>query len=224
MPVAYVRGSQEYQNYHADTLAKWYIREGNSHNSDRAKAIFVKALKEIQQAASEAVQHSETYLQLFIADVGADTCNIISSVRYSDLGENAMLDTPKANWAGKMQEVLQNDDLHAATTTRDDHYTKIQSTLTDFLAKNELTPDYPDWWDYVRAVIISGDASELGLQRLRSSVNGALSQHKDKTRDSIDPLYVEAMGAAQRGRHQILTPGFLDDIVLTNYVVEHDEL
>ncbi|KAL8782633.1 MAG: hypothetical protein Q9213_005220 [Squamulea squamosa] len=215
VPVAYVRGSQEYQNYHADTLANWDIREGNTHNSDRAKAVFIDALKGIQEAASNVVQHSveiatvsvphhfndsskdavteafkevepsyrqywqvirsvvatrlayglhnceafglsretcniddgphymivveyrETYLQLFIADVAADTCNIISSARYTDLGENAILDVPNTNRVGKMQKLLQNDDLDTTTTTTmNNHYANIQDTLSNFLAKH----------------------------------------------------------------------------------------
>lgn len=171
------------------------------------------------------VEYRETYLQIFIADVGADTCNIETHIRYNNLGENAILDVANhANREGGIQKVLQNDDSDAATTSQKKHFAKIENTLSDFLMERESKSAYPDWWDDVRAVVISGDASESGLQRLRSCVDGALGQHKDKTRDSIHPLYVEAMGAAQRGRHQILNPRFLDDIVSSNIVIEHDEL
>ncbi|KAI4273366.1 MAG: hypothetical protein L6R38_006356 [Xanthoria sp. 2 TBL-2021] len=172
------------------------------------------------------VEYRETYLQVFIAVVGAKTCSIGTRVRYSNLGENAILDAADhANREGRIQKILRTDDSDAATTIKKKHYAKIENTLSDFLMERESTSVDPDWWDIVRAVVISGDASESGLQRLRSCVDGALGQHKDKMQDSIHPLYVEAMGAAQRGRHQILNPRFLDDIIVSpNIFVEHDEL
>ncbi|CAL8581399.1 hypothetical protein XPA_007093 [Xanthoria parietina] len=173
------------------------------------------------------VEYRETYFQLFVADLGAETVNIMAHVRYKNLGENAILDVANhANREGRAQKILQNDDdRDAATAIEKKHFAKMENVLSEFLMKCETTSGYPDWWDDVRAVVISGDASESGLQRLRSSVDGALGQHKDMLLDSIDPLYVEARGAAQRGRHQVLNPSFLvDKSPMGNIIVEHDEL
>ena len=172
------------------------------------------------------VEYQETYLQLIIAEVGAVTWSSRTRVRYSDLGENAILHAADhANREARAQKILQNDDSDAATTIKTKHYAKIEGTLSEFLTKCESESAYPDWWDDVRAVVISGDASESGLQHLRSCIDGALGQHKDKLLDSIDPLYVEARGAAQRGRHQVLNPNFLvDKTPMGNIIIEHDEL
>ncbi|KAL8649352.1 MAG: hypothetical protein Q9226_005609, partial [Calogaya cf. arnoldii] len=133
------------------------------------------------------VEYRETYLQVFIAHVGSRTCNIMTHVRYNNLGEDSMLNAADhANLGGRTQKILQNDDSDAAITTKENHYKKIQNTLSDFLV--DQVERESDWWEDVRAVIISGDASESGLQRLRPCVDGALGLHKDKMRDSIDPL------------------------------------
>ncbi|KAL8976283.1 MAG: hypothetical protein Q9205_007676, partial [Flavoplaca limonia] len=127
---------------------------------------------------------------------------------------NAILDAVAnaSQEAGIQQKILQNEDSGSAKTVQKKHYANIENTLSDFLMKQESVLRGFKWWDTVRAVVISGDASELGLQGLRGCVDNALDQHKDQMRDSIDPLYVEAMGAAQRGQHQVLNPRFLDDM------------
>ncbi|KAL9039012.1 MAG: hypothetical protein Q9180_002786, partial [Flavoplaca navasiana] len=74
VPLAYVKGGQEYRSYHADVLAnegvrinslgKWYVREGGSlipappdlHDHDRTQSIFNDALRTIQEAASQTLQ------------------------------------------------------------------------------------------------------------------------------------------------------------------------
>ncbi|KAL9036534.1 MAG: hypothetical protein Q9180_004245 [Flavoplaca navasiana] len=171
------------------------------------------------------IEYDENYLQLSIADVGPVTCNVKTRVRYANLGENAILDAVAntSQEAGIQQKILQNDYSGSAITIEKKHYANIENTLSDFLMEQESAARAFNWWDTVRAVVISGDASQSGLQRLRSCVDNALGQHHDKIRDSIDPLYVEAMGAAQRGQHQVLNPRFLDDMVFC-LIPEHDEL
>ena len=171
------------------------------------------------------VEYRENYLQLFIAEVGAETCNINTNVRYGNLGEDAILDAFANDSVQERirQKILHNQESDAAKNIRMEHYAKIEYTLSDFLMEQESATRDFDWWDIVRAVVISGDASELGMQRLRSCVDNALRQHQVQTLDSIDPLYVEAMGAAQRGRQLILNPRLLDDMVFS-LIPEHDEL
>ena len=171
------------------------------------------------------VEYDEAYLQLSTADVGSITCNIETRVRYADLGENAILDAVAnaSQEAGIRQKTLQGEDSGSAITTEKRHYANIENTLSDFLMEQESAPRGFNWWETVRAVVISGDASESGLQGLRGCVDNALGQHKDKMWDTIDPLYVEATGAAQRGQHQVLNPRFLNDMVFS-LIPEHDEL
>ncbi|KAL8673307.1 MAG: hypothetical protein Q9168_002269 [Polycauliona sp. 1 TL-2023] len=174
------------------------------------------------------VEYGGTYLQVFVADLTAEGVFIENSVRYNDLGENALLDVvADASRKGRnRQRILQDDNSGAATTMIEEkHYAKMEKTISDFLMKFESAADYRfPWWDDVRAVVISGDASESGSQRFRSCVDGALGQHKNMTRDSIDLFYVEAMGAARRGQYQVLNPKFLEWTVSPNIFIEHDEL
>lgn len=171
------------------------------------------------------VEYRETYLQLSIAEVGAETCIVNTNVRYINLGEDAILDAvANDSLQGRIrQKVLHNEESDAASNLRMQNYAKIEYTLSDFLMEQESAIRDFDWWDIVRALIISGDASESGLQRLRLCVDNALGQHQIQTLDVIDPLYVEAIGAAQRGRQLISNPRLLDDMVFS-LIPEHDEL
>ncbi|KAL8812455.1 MAG: hypothetical protein Q9200_001022 [Gallowayella weberi] len=90
------------------------------------------------------VEYQETYLQLFIVDVGADTCGIESRAQFHGLGENAMLDAANADGIGRLQKFLSGDKSDTVLTAGTKHYAKIQDTLRDFLLEHEFIPDYPD--------------------------------------------------------------------------------
>ncbi|KAL9001475.1 MAG: hypothetical protein Q9169_000050 [Polycauliona sp. 2 TL-2023] len=158
------------------------------------------------------VEYRENYLQLFIVDVYAEAIGIENQARYNDLGENTIEDVvADANRTGRdRQRILHDDDSGAATIIEEQHNAKIEDTVSRFLMKSGSTYKYPGWWDDVRAVVISGDASESGLQRFRLAVDGALGQHKNLTREFIDPFYMDAMGAAQRGLQVVLNPDSRD--------------
>ena len=173
------------------------------------------------------VEHQETYLEISLADVTAATCNINGHARFNNLGENAVLNAASpanANWIGKIQNLLHNDISPATTIPKDKQYTEIQNTLRNFMADHELGAEHPESWDFFRAIILNGDASDSAFQTLHHYMAGALGEHENKIRDSINPLYVGALGAGQRGRHQVLNPKLLDDKPLTNFVPERDEL
>ncbi|KAL8808153.1 MAG: hypothetical protein Q9182_000217 [Xanthomendoza sp. 2 TL-2023] len=129
------------------------------------------------------VEYQETYLQLFIVDVGADTCGIESRAQFHGLGENAMLDAANADRIGRLQKVLSEDTSDSVLTAGTKHYARIQDTLRDFLLEHEFIPTYTShcagrWcpWDFSEAVVLTGDASESGFQTLRSCVSEALGQ------------------------------------------------
>ena len=87
------------------------------------------------------------------------------------------------------------------------------------------TPQY-DRFDFLRAIILSGETAEPLMKELRAAVAEAFPGHKDKIRDSIDPLYVGAAGAAYQARQFALHPDLLKDIepCPSDHESEHDEL
>jgi len=63
------------------------------------------------------------------------------------------------------------------------------------------------FWSTLRAVIFSGDASSTEIDRIRRIVKKVLPPgHHHKIKDSIDPAYVGAIGAAYQAKSLILDP------------------
>ncbi|KAL8849677.1 MAG: hypothetical protein Q9221_005367 [Calogaya cf. arnoldii] len=80
------------------------------------------------------VEYRETYLQLFIANVGSHTVNIEAQLRYNHLGEDAMLEAlDHAERNGRVQKFLQNDDSTAVKAIKEEHYAKIEKYYLPFL-------------------------------------------------------------------------------------------
>lgn len=147
------------------------------------------------------VEYNGEYLELTVAEVTGDTCGIHGQIRLHALGAAALDHTP----------------------SKETHYQRVRDALQAFMADRHLTPDHYLEWSSLRAVVISGDAPESAFGDLLRWIPAALGKHKDKIRNSVDPQYVGAVGAAHRGRHHFLTPGFLDDIDSSN-IVPHNEL
>ena len=63
--------------------------------------------------------------------------------------------------------------------------------------------------DYLRAVVLSGEASDSGMEEMRLALASALPEYQGKFRMSLDPHFVGAFGAAQRARHISQNPKFL---------------
>jgi len=59
---------------------------------------------------------------------------------------------------------------------------------------------------YLRAIVLSGEASSLGIDEMRIALGAALPHHQDKMRISLDPHFVGAFGAAQRARQIVQNP------------------
>ena len=77
----------------------------------------------------------------------------------------------------------------------------------------------------LRAVILSGDASEEEIQALKRAVYHALPENwKPLLRAEIDPFYVAAIGTARRAKLQLDDPALQreDDSIVD--VGGHDEL
>jgi hypothetical protein len=68
---------------------------------------------------------------------------------------------------------------------------------------------YQDALSYLRAVVLSGEASDSGMEEMRLALASALPEYQDKFRMSLDSHFVGAFGAAQRARHIVQNPKFL---------------
>lgn len=64
-------------------------------------------------------------------------------------------------------------------------------------------------FENVQAVVFSGEATKDAFEKVRHTLEGALPELKDRFRFSLDPFWVSAIRAAQRGRHIVLHPDFL---------------
>ncbi|KAI9891957.1 MAG: hypothetical protein M1814_002151 [Vezdaea aestivalis] len=68
-----------------------------------------------------------------------------------------------------------------------------------------------DDWTFVRGIVVLADAPSPAVSHLREILPSAVPvNHRHKIRDSVDPNYVAAVGAAVRAREQIKQPRLLD--------------
>lgn len=151
------------------------------------------------------VEYEEGFLQLSILDVGVDTVGITDRRRFDNLGE-----------------------AFALSDGEESHYRHIHDALRTSIGNNHLGL-HQKGEDFLRAVVISGEASEVALQHLRRTVMVVLEGqgNSDKLRDSIEPGFVPAIGAAYQAMLWDKKPELLNDIMDTNFVPldeGHDEL
>jgi len=79
----------------------------------------------------------------------------------------------------------------------------------------------PSGRDFIRGIVISGDASTAGMQVMHGVVRNTFPELQAKVRMQIDPHFVGAVGAAQRARKLMADPEYRAK--LPNSMV-HDEL
>ena len=80
-------------------------------------------------------------------------------------------------------------------------------------------------FEFFRAIVLSGEVEREAMEELRNAVVRAFPGHENKIHDSIDHLYVGAVGAAFKARHFALNPDVLrDDEDSFSHGQEHDEL
>ncbi|KAL9623569.1 MAG: hypothetical protein Q9160_002250 [Pyrenula sp. 1 TL-2023] len=152
------------------------------------------------------VDCNDTYLELYIADV---TRFIFTKVAKETLRN-----------PGARRFVASNADIKT-------DWAKIRYELQGFVDKHfGARQGYQDIED-LRAIILSGDAPPTAFENIRTIVVDLLPGQVDKIRDTLDPLYVGAVGAAQWARIQIQDTKILKDISTDTMISDtyaHDEL
>lgn len=68
----------------------------------------------------------------------------------------------------------------------------------------------PNPLEYLRAIVLSGEASTTGMAEMRQALTAGLPEFQNKLLMFLDPQFVGAFGAAQRARHIIQDPSFMD--------------
>lgn len=126
------------------------------------------------------VDYNTDYLELAIGYVRTeDICSVRGYKRVKALGE----------------------DQKSSTSYLDD----VHKVLQEFRGAYFATFDFWDYGAHVRGVVLSGDASKDGMNEMRKSLEQAWpEQYKNRFKDSIDPMYVGAAGAARMARIQAL--------------------
>ncbi|KAM5441433.1 hypothetical protein MferCBS31731_003504 [Microsporum ferrugineum] len=148
------------------------------------------------------VDYHNEYLELVLASVGEFSVVALDSVRLHNLGAKR-LDNPKVG----------NQDSNI-------YQHEIQDAIQRFKESNNIRmEDYPTTIEVIRAIVMSGDAPKPAFASIREAIAAVLPEHKSKIRDSIDPLSVDAVGAAQWAKLQVLNSELLHDAS-----VLHDEL
>ena len=168
------------------------------------------------------VEYHTAYLEIVLGYMDAVGLNVEAHVRYPELGGWVVDNSKSTHWLDGMQGSQRTLFLEK----RQKHYKAIEEKIIIFMEEHQKALEGFNRLDDLRAIILSGDASPSAFESLKSAITTAAGRHKDKIRDSIDPLYVGAIGAGERGRHQSLTPGFLESQIDTNIIehVSHDEL
>ena len=134
------------------------------------------------------ISYEPRHLQFHLLDVSIEGVEITKHASYGELGADQQIDP------------------------RDKRYELTQRALRKFILDNNIGQGQA-WAQYLGAVIISGQASTDSFDRfLRPLVRNTLEQEGMKAliKDSIDPAYVTAVGAAYRAMLWEKQPELLD--------------
>ena len=99
--------------------------------------------------------------------------------------------------------LLERDEIHDSTAGK---YEGFKQALEEFVAGYLPTTPFFDYRAHFYAIILSGEASPKAMSEIREAIASALPSLQDKLQDSIEPLYVGAVGAACWARQQVLHP------------------
>ena len=145
------------------------------------------------------VEFEKRYLQLSLLDVGTDTVGILNRTRFNELGEE--------------KGVTQGSGEDGS------HCRHIRDELCAFMVNNNVGPKQKKE-DFLQAVILSGEASDVSFEHLRSLIKELLDdQGKDDIlRDTVQPAFVSAVGAAYQSMIWEKSPELLNDVLDTNFV------
>ncbi|KMQ45704.1 hypothetical protein HL42_3651 [Trichophyton rubrum] len=130
--------------------------------------------------------YNEEYLQIMLAEVGEFTFGDLDSVRLPSLGAKRLLDN-----------------------NLDEYRLELQSAIQDFKDRDSL-----GYIESVGEIVISGEAPKPAFEIFRDAIAAVLTHHVGMIRDSIDPLFTEAVGAAE----------FAKFIEFGEICIAHDEL
>lgn len=164
------------------------------------------------------------YLDLAVAEVTDQTCGVEGQIRRPKPGAEHVShldDQPK--WLDRLQQVMTTETPRSAADSKQEHYKDIQNALQAFMADHGYTSETDTEWNFTRAIVIGGDAVSHAFDDLSDSYSLVFGEHNDKIWHFLNPFYLGALSAAQRRRHQMVTPGFLDDMNASKYPV-HEEL
>ncbi|KAK2772520.1 hypothetical protein FQN53_004607 [Emmonsiellopsis sp. PD_33] len=121
------------------------------------------------------VEYNREYLELSIGDVGDFTFNMVGSTRLKNLGAKV---------------------LESENHIPGGYQNEYQNAIQDFISKHFRKSDTNDYFQDLRAIMIGGEAPRKLFTNIRDAVEAALPEHKGKIRDTIDPHFVGAVGAA----------------------------
>lgn len=91
----------------------------------------------------------------------------------------------------------------------DEYRLELQSAIQDFKDRDSL-----GYIESVGEIVISGEAPKPAFEIFRDAIAAVLTHHVGMIRDSIDPLFTEAVGAAE----------FAKFIEFGEICIAHDEL
>ncbi|PGH15968.1 hypothetical protein AJ79_02135 [Helicocarpus griseus UAMH5409] len=107
----------------------------------------------------------------------------------------------------------------------DEYRDEVRHAIQAFVKRSFPEPD-DSGLAFLRAVVISGEAPRPAFSNVHDAIINTLPNHK--IYDSIDPLFVGAVGAAQWAKLHVLRPELLKDFdpidILAFGDAEHDEL
>ncbi|EZF22951.1 hypothetical protein H100_04440 [Trichophyton rubrum MR850] len=106
---------------------------------------------------------------IMLAEVGEFTFGDLDSVRLPSLGAKRLLDN-----------------------NLDEYRLELQSAIQDFKDRDSL-----GYIESVGEIVISGEAPKPAFEIFRDAIAAVLTHHVGMIRDSIDPLFTEAVGAAE---------------------------
>ena len=118
------------------------------------------------------------------------------------------------------QSLPERDEIRDSTARK---YEGFKQALQELIAGYLPTTPSFDYRAHFHAIILSGEASSKAMSEIREAITSAIPNLQDKLQDSIEPLYVGAVGAACWARQQVLHPVLLQDVDLGTIIPDEDE-
>lgn len=103
----------------------------------------------------------------------------------------------------------------------------MRHEFREFIKKHFDSEEGYELAEDLRAIVVSGDSPLQSFQDIRKIIVNALPGQAGKIKDTINPLYVGAVGAAEWAKRQVQDPKILKDIEVDTMVHDtpgHDEL